>query len=64
MENRFQLHAGADNSITVVRDGEKLVISISEEKAMDSCNVTFECSYTLSAYEFEKLLAFLIRERI
>lgn len=52
-----------DNAMSIfLNQGGGLSIAISDEKAMDSYNQTFECAAFLNRAEAERLRDFLIQE--
>lgn len=56
----FEHPSDPDNTITVAHEGEHVSVVVSEERAVDSYNRNFTCSFELSESQARELRDFLI----
>ena len=56
----IELEHDPDNQLTAAISEKQVIISVSQEKAVDSYNTVFECSIDLDVYNAIKLRDWLI----
>ena len=59
---RFEASQSFEEGATFARDGDGLVVSVAEEKAVDSYNESFECDLHMTRKQVEQLRDWLLVE--